>query len=583
MLFKSTKDWHQNQELSHLLFLGQKFDELFFDYTLDIYKPAALNPTFICREAISLINDIENETLDRNNLSYVLDELDWSLRNDLVVKEMLELQIDTFILKGEEVKLSELKLKLEVLERLLNPNVYFNFCCAMLQYEIENSGSKKVINTLASLLSSLLINSGVSKQHIYEKTREFFFSAREIKTNLEVKDFFESISLTIHNFEIFFLVSNEINMIESAIEIFDIRIVDCLPRKLEMLANNQMLTKNLNEVWVQIDSIETYDRHAARRLAETRLERVSDLFSLYSHKAKIKWKSDAVITQCCENIDRIIKTPKSPMEKCHDHKPHTGSTKLNFFLANIRLNRDNLVKFNRVVDLHSKALDNDLPENQLINIWIAIETLIPSTINGGGKVKKICNALQPILLKNYIDRIMMNLVKDLIYWGRTKLTNILKCIDDYKEKKLARLVLELMALDKYQELRKNLYRDLGNFHLLRFRCFEISELFRKPDSILKIIDLNEKQISWQIRRIYRTRNLIVHSGNSIPYIDSLIENSHDYLDQAINAVVEYSCGYLSVTSLEQVFEMSKLNFDFYLKKLKEIEKFDEDNIGIFLN
>jgi len=43
MLFKSTKDWHQNQELSHLLFLGQKFDELFFDYTLDIYMNSHQN------------------------------------------------------------------------------------------------------------------------------------------------------------------------------------------------------------------------------------------------------------------------------------------------------------------------------------------------------------------------------------------------------------------------------------------------------------------------------------------------------------------------------------------------------------
>ena len=117
MLFVSKNEWHSDENLSLLLFVGQKFDELFFDYSLDYYKPPALNPSFICREALSLINDIENETLDRNNLSYVLDELDWSLRNDLVVKEMLELQIDTFILKGEEVKLSELKLKLEVLSK----------------------------------------------------------------------------------------------------------------------------------------------------------------------------------------------------------------------------------------------------------------------------------------------------------------------------------------------------------------------------------------------------------------------------------------------------------------------------------
>ena len=77
--------------------------------------------------------------------------------------------------------------------------------------------------------------------------------------------------------------------------------------------------------------------------------------------------------------------------------------------------------------------------------------------------------------------------------------------------------------------------------------------------------------------------MIVHSGNTLPYIDTLIENSHDYLDQAINAVVEYSCGNLSANTLEQIFEMAKLDYEFYFKELNKVEKFDEDNINIFLD
>ncbi|WP_180179765.1 hypothetical protein [Acinetobacter sp. YH12041] len=583
MLFKSTNVWHQKDNLSLVLFFGQRLDELFFDYTLDTYKPPALNPTFICREALALINEVENETIDRNNLSFVLEELEWALRNDLVVKEILALEIETFILNGEDTKLSDLKLRLEVLEKLLNPIEYFNICCSMIFHQISNSGSKKKISKLATLLASLLINVGISKQHIYEKTKDFFFSDREIESVKDLINFFESISLTHHKFEIFFLVSNEILKVDEAIKIFDISIINELPNNLKKLAKEQKLKKSKSEVWVQIDSIETYDRHTARRSAENSLEMVSDLFSLYSHKAKIKWRSEAIITQCCEDVDRVIKTAKSPMNKCVDLKPHLASKKLNYFLENISLRRDAIIKFNRVVDLHSAALDSDLPENQLINIWIAIETLIPSTINGGGKVKKICNALEPILLKNYIQRLIVNLVKDLIKWSRTKLTNILKSIDNYKMKKLTQLVLELICLEKYDNLRKKLYQELENFHLLRYRCFEMYEILKKPESVIERITLHEKKVRWQVRRIYRTRNLIVHSGNSLPYIDTLIENSHDYLDQAINAVVEYSCGMLEANTLEQVFEMAKLDYEYYFKELNKIDKFDENNITIFLS
>ncbi|MEL1601698.1 hypothetical protein V2W64_19190, partial [Acinetobacter baumannii] len=78
-------------------------------------------------------------------------------------------------------------------------------------------------------------------------------------------------------------------------------------------------------------------------------------------------------------------------------------------------------------------------------------------------------------------------------------------------------------------------------------------------------------------------NKAVHSGRSLPYIDTLIENSHDYLDQTINAVVKYSGGYLNADTLEQVFEMAKLDYESFSKELKLISSFDENNILILLN
>ncbi|MEG0619401.1 MAG: hypothetical protein RR557_08895 [Bacilli bacterium] len=584
MLFVSKNEWHSEESLSLLLFVGQKFDELFFDYSLDSYKPPALNPSFICREALSLINDIENEVLDRSNLDYVLEELDFSLRNDDVAKLMLTSEIDKFILKGEDIRLSDLKLRLEVLEKVLNPLSYFQLCCSLIFTEISKpKGSKKLINHLCNLLASLLINIGISKQHIYEKTKEFFFSDREIKNIIEVEDFFYSISNTTHHFEIYFLVSKDILKISTAFQIFDISVLTKLPDDLAPLAKEKKIVKRKNEVWVQIDEIETFDRHSARRIAERTLETLSDLFSLYSHKQKITWRSDVFITQCCENLHRVIIQPKSPMDKCIDIRPESAAKKLNYLFQNIGLQRESFKRFNRVVDLHATALDSDLVENQLINIWIAIETIIPSSVHGGGKVKKICNGLEPILLNNYIDRLVQALVNDLLKWGRSRLTDILKNIENYKDKKIKQLVLELISLSKYKDLRTDLYSKLDNFHLLRYRCFELSEILKSPKKVLDVIEQHQIKIRWQVRRIYRTRNIIVHSGGSLPYIDTLIENAHDYLDQSINAVVKYSCGELDANTLEQVFEMAQLDYEYFSKELKSTETFDEDNLMLLLN
>ncbi len=84
------------------------------------------------------------QVIDRNNLTFVLEELDFSLRNDIIVKNLLTSEIEKFVLKGENVRLSDLKLRLEVLEKVLNPLNYFTLCCELLLNEIsDNKGSKK--------------------------------------------------------------------------------------------------------------------------------------------------------------------------------------------------------------------------------------------------------------------------------------------------------------------------------------------------------------------------------------------------------------------------------------------------------
>ena len=67
----------------------------FFDYSLDTYKPPALNAPYLCREAISLIGDIEEKRIDEANLKHVLEELQWSLASDPVAKALLDLETFT--------------------------------------------------------------------------------------------------------------------------------------------------------------------------------------------------------------------------------------------------------------------------------------------------------------------------------------------------------------------------------------------------------------------------------------------------------------------------------------------------------
>jgi ferritin-like metal-binding protein YciE len=130
--------------------------------------------------------------------------------------------------------------------------------------------------------------------------------------------------------------------------------------------------------------------------------------------------------------------------------------------------------------------------------------------------------------------------------------------------------LRLLCLAENGALRDHLYDSLRDFHLLRYRAFRLSEMLSNRRKLRELIALHEKKVAWQIRRIYRTRNLIVHSGRvPPPYIDTLVENGHDYLDSIVFEVMRISCGPYSATSIEQVFEIAKIRYKDFARKLAD--------------
>lgn len=140
----------------------------------------------------------------------------------------------------------------------------------------------------------------------------------------------------------------------------------------------------------------------------------------------------------------------------------------------------------------------------------------------------------------------------------------------------------MLALKENEKVLDELYAALGDFHLLRYRAYQLSEVLNQPERIKELLEQHKKKVSWQIRRIYRTRNLIVHSGRTPKHIHSLIENGHDYLDQVLFEIIKMSTGEYRVRSFDQAFELAKLKYSVFNKKLREYDEFNNENIGFLL-
>ncbi|PKG85743.1 hypothetical protein CXF85_02840 [Colwellia sp. 75C3] len=586
MRFRSLEKWEVSPEIEGLIFFAQRAEELLFDYTVDSYKPMSLNAPFLCEEALSVIGDIKKELLDKANLRPILEELSWSLKHDMVAKSLLDLPYESYILSEENSSIEEIEIKLSVLRRTLDSYRYIDECLDLLYIAIENK-KKKDIDSIARLLFTNLINQGMSKSYLSKKTLDFFFvgNAPQKITNCEAfKDYVDAIYPKSHKFEMYFWVSGLIDVVSESTEAFGIEVLDELPEEVagKLPKSKTDIPSITYKKIAKVSGFRALDWYSAKEIAEKKLSRLRDLYNLYHHKSKIEWDDKVVVVQCCEDEPRTLGVLNSPIEKIEDERPEQASRKLNRLLKNINLSRGSFEKFNRAVDFHSLSANTRDVENQLLNLWIGLETITP-THSGHAKITQICNGIMPFLSIMYTKRLIGVFTKDLLRWDRRTVNRILKKIPVPKGAKTIDKVSVLLCCPKCDDLRAELYSDLKDFHLLRFRAFTLHEKLSSPEKVVALLAEHEKKVLWQIRRIYRSRNLLVHSGRTLQYLPSLVENAHDYFDQVIFIFIRMCIGTYSVKTIGQSFELAKLTRTGLNKKLKDIKVFDSNSALILVN
>ena len=63
--------------------------------------------------------------------------------------------------------------------------------------------------------------------------------------------------------------------------------------------------------------------------------------------------------------------------------------------------------------------------------------------------------------------------------------------------------------------------------------------FSDRQELKKLLVNHRKRLEWQIMRIYRNRNMIVHDGSHFPYIELVVQNLHFYVDNLIDTINYY--------------------------------------------
>ena len=269
--------------------------------------------------------------------------------------------------------------------------------------------------------------------------------------------------------------------------------------------------KTENEVFLVYENLEATDGISARHNAEIPLERIANFFSFFHHKEKPTIQNKALVINTVDGFTILLDKPIKSIIKKEDIKPKEAVERVKSIFVNLDLPMDTLLRLSKAIDIHSIALETDEIENKLLNLWTAIETLIPKDAESDqDRIIQIIQGLMPFQCQLYLNNLIKQVFNDWYFFNTRNAAAILETVITTEPEQRINKILALFTTKENDPIRQNVYSQLNDFPLLRFRIYTINKHFGNGKSIKKLLNDHIQRVEWQIRRIYRVRNLIVH-------------------------------------------------------------------------
>src|SRR5699024_5883977 len=209
MKYQEPKYWNYKTELEGLLYFSQVLNEALFNYSIDTYRPNALNAHSITHEVMSLSKKIRAGYISDGNIKPVKEELLLLLSKDIVVKSLLNNKLKHYLkLIKESNSIDDLFYSTYSVHTYFSDKNYLEETKILLSKTVKEGRRKKDIFFLTRVFVTELINYGYSKSYLYSLTNQFFFQekANKINTPDVIDDFLILFDFREQKYDVIFLV-----------------------------------------------------------------------------------------------------------------------------------------------------------------------------------------------------------------------------------------------------------------------------------------------------------------------------------------------------------------------------------------
>ncbi|MCA1492711.1 hypothetical protein I6F11_17460 [Ensifer sp. NBAIM29] len=532
----SKYSWPQTDGSRGILMFAQLMREMLTPTTFESFRVYSLDTIARLIECLQTIGDVKRGKIPPATLNPVFEELQWSLSKDPAVVRIASPEVAALIalLKSKQSTPEAVEPYIKLLLKLAEPT-YKNTIEELIIEVFSSPNRKSDLRKLTGFYCSHILNLGYQRLHISDLIERYFFShlvQRMGRATLE--RFFREFQGKIKKYIVHAAVTADLGHY--------LKGLGFQTRTVLALTQDQRTAIECNGMPVAlVYDAETLDSFGAMEQCYQLLSAQRAIAYLDPHGMKCHWGEAMYVTaaraQSGLKVARGDYLPTRPASV-----PTSGNRlrSIRNYARSIMSNFDSSSEERLVSSINTAALARTSanPENQLISLWSAIEVLL-SEPRDQPRIVHYSSLIVPCIALRHSRRQIIAIYDELLVSYRGRFRRILEKVSTTKYA-TSKAFAELMFLDEHQGLRDELCRLLADNPLALHRIWKLRSDYEDPKKAFRTITDHSNRVRWQVHRIYRVRNQLVHAGRRPSYLESVILNLAEYYRSAIATIINHA-------------------------------------------
>jgi len=551
-----------NANKNEILFF-EKWNELFGEQTFESFQVRYGTPLSILSEIDTALRVLHSTPTASSNVEDLLNEAKELFAKDPIIRERYSYEryilnnISTDSLEKHPIKIGDkISCEIELLRSKLSTYLR-SVIDEIVKIYKGNSKKRLILCELIDRLGSQLMQQGFSMPFLRSLFNEDDYRLSEasdfsdyflnIMSNLPASKTlytcYCNVQWTLHSS---FLKETDIEIIKPAHPIFS------TPEHATLLQQNPAGST------IAI-KIEAFDKHAARLNAIEFMKRLTGLIHLYvpSSQNTVSVCKGVLIEDPAKNVRFYTERDNCWREHIPSAKNPDRHVKKLLLLKSSSFKDWGLLE--NSLQYHSLAVQADTDEARLLNLWIALESLLPRTHES--IIALISRVVPAIVTSAYANQLCVHLastIKKVAYSDKSQTRLLPFWMNRSWSASSGRSTLDIDTHDLLVGLTdipyglkiKSLFSFADGKPLIINHLFALwKNQFKDRKSFYNRLESHQKQIDWQIRRIYRARNYVMHNGRSTLSLNYLVKNLQTYYTLLIYTIL-YDINLHQLNSLE---------------------------------